>query len=127
MQERELRGNDNPQPIGTTQVGQDSSRIPTPGARSECRCGLADYLFASFVALAIVTILTPLRTLHALLPWRTIARLPLTTFQDLFLIAIVAWIFHCLLVVAKRPWARTAVAVAGWTVCLTLALYTYLS
>jgi arylsulfatase A-like enzyme len=86
-----------------------------------------DYLFAGFVALAIITVLTPLRTLHALLPWSTIARLPLTTFQDLFLLVIVSWSFHGLFFVAKWSWTRKTVAVAGWTVCLTLALYTYLS
>ena len=127
MQERELRGNDNPQPTATTQLGRGWSRDPSPRNQAEHHCGTADYLFAGFLALAIVTILTPLRTLHALLPWLTIARLPLTTFQDLFLIAVVAWIFHALLIVAKRPWMRTTVAVAGWTICLTLALYTYLS
>ncbi|HVA40344.1 MAG TPA: sulfatase-like hydrolase/transferase, partial [Candidatus Binataceae bacterium] len=86
-----------------------------------------EYLFAGFVALAIVTVLTPLRALHALLTWRMIALLPLTTFRDLFLIAVLAWVFHGLLAIAKRPRARTAIAVAGWALCLALALYTYLS
>ena len=89
--------------------------------------GTAEYLFAGFVGLAIVTIVTPLRTLHALLTWWMVALLPLTTFQDLFLIAFFAWIFHGLFAIAKRPWARNTVAVAGWAVCLGLALYTYLS
>ncbi|HVB82845.1 MAG TPA: sulfatase [Candidatus Binataceae bacterium] len=116
-----------PQSTGAARAGDDSSGRPAPRAQSEYRSGIAEYLFAGFVALAIVTVLTPLRALHALLPWRTIALLPLTVFQDLFLIAVFAWIFYGLFVVVKRPWARTTVAVAGWTVCLTLALYTYLS
>jgi len=87
----------------------------------------AEYLFAGFVALAIVTIVTPVRTLHVLLPWGLIALLPLATCQDLFLLAVIVWIFHGLFAVARRPWARRLVAIAGWTVCLMLALYTYLS
>ncbi len=87
----------------------------------------AEYLFAGFVALAIVTIVTPVRTLHVLLPWRLIALLPLATCQDLFLLAVIVWLFHGLFAVAQRPWARRLVAIAGWTVCLMLALYTYLS
>ena len=54
----------------------------------------ADYLFAAFFALAIVTIVTPARTLHALLPWGQIALLPLAAYQDLFLLAAIAWLFH---------------------------------
>jgi arylsulfatase A-like enzyme len=115
------------QPEDGASRAEVSTRVRMLAAPRPPRGDRADYLFAGFVALAIVTILTPLRTLHALLPWPAIVRLPLTTFQDLFLISVFAWIFHGLLVVAKRPWARTTVAAAGWAVCLTLALYTYLS
>ena len=53
----------------------------------------AEYLFAAFFALAILTIVTPARTLHTLLPWGRIALLPLATCQDLFLLAAIAWLF----------------------------------
>lgn len=104
-----------------------STGMPMSATAGRPRGGSAEYLFAGFVGLAIVTVVTPLRTLHALLTWRMIALLPLATFQDLFLIAVLAWIFYGLFAIAKRPWARNTVAVAGWTVCLGLALYTYLS
>jgi arylsulfatase A-like enzyme len=91
------------------------------------RADSADYLFAGFAALALVTIVTPLRTLHALLPWRMIALLPLATCEDLFLLGIVAWLFHGLFAIAKRPQVRRFVTIAGWTICMMLALYTYLS
>jgi arylsulfatase A-like enzyme len=87
----------------------------------------AEYLFAAFFALAILTIVTPARTLHSLLPWGRIALLPLATCQDLFLLAAIAWLFHGLFAIAKRPWPRRLAAIAGWTVCLWLALYSYLS
>ena len=87
----------------------------------------AEYLFAAFFALAILTIVTPARTLHSLLPWGRIALLPLATCQDLFLLAAIAWLFHGLFAIAKRPWPRRLVAIAGWTICLWLALYSYLS
>jgi arylsulfatase A-like enzyme len=86
-----------------------------------------EYLFAAFFALTIVTIVTPLRTIHALLPWKLVALLPLATCQDLFLLAALAWLFHGLFAIAKRPWATRLVAIAGWTVCLLLAVYSYLS
>ena len=115
------------QSAGALRIDGDTSGSPTPPAQSEYRSGIAEYLFAGFIALAIVTVLTPLRTLHVLLTWRMIALLPLTTFRDLFLVAVLAWFFHGLLAIAKQSRARTAVAVAGWAVCLALALYTYLS
>ncbi len=87
----------------------------------------AECLFAGFIALAIVTIVTPLRSLHTLLSWRLIALLPLATCQDLFLLAAIAWLFYGLFAIAKRSRARRLVAIAGWTICLVLALYTYLS
>lgn len=108
-----------------------SSKVEFPGHLAQVPAQLrptsAEYLFAAFVALALVTIVTPLRTLHALLPWRLIPMLPLATFQDLFLLAAIAWLFHGLFAIAKPPWARRPVAIAGWTLCLALALYSYLS
>jgi lipoteichoic acid synthase len=87
----------------------------------------AEYLFAGFVALAMVTIVAPVRNFHALLAWRLIALLPLATCQDLFVLAVIAWFFHGLFAIAKRPLARRLVAIAGSTVCLVLALYIHLS
>ena len=120
--------------------GDDGVRLPLVGIASNAefpghfsqaparpRPASAEHLFAAFVALAIVTIVTPLRTLHALLPWRLIAMLPFATFQDLFLLAAIAWLFHGFFAIAKPPWTRRLVAIAGWTVCLVLAVYSYLS
>jgi len=87
----------------------------------------AEYLFAGFIALTIVTVTAPLRTIHALLPWRRVVLLPLATCQDLFVLAAIAWAFYGLFAIVKPPWARRLVAVAGWTVSVTLALYGYLS
>ena len=75
-----------------------------------------EYLFAALCALTIVTIATPLRTIHALLSWKLIALLPLATCQDLFLVASLAWLFHGLFAIAKRPWATRLIAIAGWTI-----------
>jgi len=44
----------------------------------------AEYLFAAFFALAILTIVTPARTLHSLLPWERIALLPLANVPGSF-------------------------------------------
>jgi arylsulfatase A-like enzyme len=104
-----------------------STAVPSSSGVPRPRGDSAEYLFAGFLALAIVTIVTPVRTLHTLLPWRLIALLPLATCQDLFLLAAIAWLFHGLFAIAKQPWARRLVAIAGWTICLLLALYTYLS
>jgi arylsulfatase A-like enzyme len=98
-----------------------------PPAQSEYRVDLADHLFACFVALAIVTVYTPLRTLHSLLTWGLTALLPLATYQDLLLLVVLAWIFHGLFAIAERQRTRRLIAVTGWTLCLVLALYTYLS
>jgi arylsulfatase A-like enzyme len=87
----------------------------------------AEYLFAGFIALTFVTVATPLRTIHALLAWRLVVSLPLATCQDLFVLAAIAWAFYGLFAIARPPWARRLVAVAGWTVCVTIALYSYLS
>ena len=108
-------------------IDGDKSGNPMPPAPSEYRVDITEHLFAAFVALAIVTVYTPLRTLHSLLTWKLIALLPLATYQDLFLVAVLAWVFHGLFAVAERQWARRSIAVAGWALCLTLALYTYLS
>ena len=116
-----------PHSTGDTSAYVASHQYPVSPPSLEYRTEIAEYLFAGFVALAIVTVLTPLRTLHALLTWQTIALLPLATFQDLFLIAVLAWIFHGLFAVIKGRRVRRMVAVAGWTGCLVLALYTYLS
>jgi arylsulfatase A-like enzyme len=86
-----------------------------------------EYLFAGFIALVIVIITAPMRTIHALLPWQRVVLLPLATYQDLFVLAAIAWAFYGLFSIAKPPWARRLVATAGWTVCVTLALYGYLS
>src|SRR5579863_9963408 len=99
----------------------------TSAAHPEYRADLADQLFAAFVGLAIVTVCTPLRTLHSLLTWGLVALLPFATYRDLFLVVTFAWLFDGLYSIARRQWARRMVAVAGWTLCLTLALYTYLS
>jgi arylsulfatase A-like enzyme len=98
-----------------------------PATVSAPRADSAEYPFAAFFALALITVVTPLRTLHALLTWRLIALLPLATYQDLLLVAVFAWLFYGLFAVAKRPRARLTVAVAGWALCLVLALYTHLS
>jgi arylsulfatase A-like enzyme len=107
-----------------------ASGAPRPRADS------AEFLFAGFLALAIVTIVTSLRTLHALLGWqgpvprtvsRLIAFLPFAAFQDLLLLVLMAWLFHGLFAIAKWSWTRRLVAIAGWTICLALALYTYLN
>jgi lipoteichoic acid synthase len=115
------------QSAGAVRVDEDTSGNPMTPAPSEYRVDLPEHLFAGFVALAIVTVYTPLRTLHSLLTWKLIALLPLATYQDLFLLAILAWVFHGLFAIAERQWARRSIAVAGWALCLTLALYTYLS
>ena len=99
----------------------------TSAAHPEYRADLADQLFAAFVGLAIVTVCTPLRTLHSLLTWSLVALLPLATYRDLLLVVTLAWLFDGLYTIARRQWARRVVAVAGWTLCLTLAVYTYLS
>ena len=106
---------------------QVSIIAPTQASASRPRADSTECLFAGFFVLALITALTPLRTLHSLLTWRLIALLPLATYQDLFLVAIFAWIFRGLFAVAKQPAARRSVAAAGWTFCLVLALYTYLS
>ncbi|HVB82844.1 MAG TPA: sulfatase [Candidatus Binataceae bacterium] len=116
--------------VSPTEVAlRDEISVGTPGlaAAARSRGDSAEYLFAGFIGLAIVTIITPVRSLHALLPWRLIALLPLATCQDMFLLAVMAWLFHGLFAIAKPRWARRLVAVTGWTVCLLLALYTYLS
>src|SRR5690348_17370126 len=94
-----------------------NSMAPAP---SEHRVDAAESLFAVFVALALVTVYTPLRTLHSLLTWKLIALLPLATYQDLGLIVVLAWGFHGLFALARRQRARRAIAVVGWTLCLTL-------
>jgi arylsulfatase A-like enzyme len=98
-----------------------------PAVHPQHRADLADQLFAAFVGLAIVTVCTPLRTLHSLLTWGLVAMLPLATYKDLLLVVALAWLFDGLYTIVRRRWARRVVAVAGWTSCLTLALYTYLS
>src|SRR5579862_251047 len=98
-----------------------------PAAASCPSRDAAEYLFAAFFALAVLTIVSPARTLHTLLPWGRIALLPLATCQDLFLLAAIAWLFHGLFAIAKRPWSRRMAAIAGWTICLWLALYSYLN
>ncbi|HEY2523976.1 MAG TPA: sulfatase-like hydrolase/transferase [Candidatus Binataceae bacterium] len=108
-------------------AGPDADDRLASAEQAEFRVDLADYLFAAFVGLAIVTVCTPLRTLHALLTWSLVALLPLATYRDLFLVAALAWLFHGLFAIARPPWARRSVAIAGWTLCLMLALYTYLS
>jgi len=112
---------------GALRVEHDASENLVLPEQAEYRADLADRLFACFVALAVVTVYTPLRTLHSLFTWTLIALLPLATYQDLFLLAALAWVFHGLFAIAKRQWARRLIAVSGWTLCLTLALYTYLS
>ena len=86
-----------------------------------------EYLFAGFIALAIITVLAPLRTMHSVLPWRLVALLPLAACQDLFVLAAIAWVFYGLFAIARPRWARRLVAAAGWTVCGALALYSHLS
>jgi hypothetical protein len=93
-----------------------------PPEQSELRVDLADHLFACFVALAIVTVYTPLRTLHSLLTWSLTALLSLATYQDLLPLAALAWVFHGLFAIAERQRTRRLIAVAGWTLCLVIAL-----
>jgi lipoteichoic acid synthase len=116
-----------PQSADALRVDHDTRGNSPPPEQSEFRVDLADYLFACFVALAIVTVYTPLRTLHSLLTWSLTALLPLATYQDLLLLAVLAWIFHGLFAIAERQRPRRLIAVVGWTLCLMLALYTYLS
>jgi arylsulfatase A-like enzyme len=116
-----------PQSAIASGVDPDADEKLTLAEQPEYRAEPADYLFAAFVGLAIVTVCTPLRTLHSLLTWGLVAMLPLATYRDLFLVAALAWLFHGLFAMARWQWARRSVAVAGWALCLTLALYTYLS
>src|SRR5580704_15902750 len=106
------------QSTGALRVAHDASENLVLPEQAEYRADLADRLFACFVALAIVTVYTPLRTLHSLFTWTLIA---------LLLLAALAWIFRGLFAIGKRQWTRRLIAVSGWTLCLTLALYTYLS
>ena len=116
-----------PQSAIASGVDPDTGDNLALAEQPEYRAEPADCLFAVFVGLAIVTVCTPLRTLHALLTWGLVALLPLVTYRDLFLVAAFAWLFHGLFAIARWPWARRSVVAAGWAVCLTLALYTYLS
>jgi hypothetical protein len=100
---------------------------PSPPEQSDYLVDAPDHLFAAFVALAIVTVYTPLRTLHSLLTWTLTALLPLATYQDILLLAVLAWMFHGLFAIAEGQRTRRLVAAVGWALCLTIALYTYLS
>lgn len=125
--ERDYRGLTTAAPADASRVERDSSEDRTPGASLDRPVEPADRLFACFVALAIVTIYTPLRSLHSLLTWGLIALLPLATYKDLLLLAGIAWLFHGFFAVSARRWMQRSIAVVGTAVCLTLALYSYLS
>ena len=114
-------------PADVLRVDGDASANPMTPAPSEYWADIEEHLFACFVALAIVTVYTPLRTLHSLLTWKLIALLPLATYRDLSVLMVLAWVFHGLFAITQRRWVHRSIAVIGWTLCLTLALYTYLS
>jgi len=72
------------QSTGALRVDHDASENLVLPEQAEYRADLADRLFACFVALAIVTVYTPLRTLHSLFTWTLIALLPLATLPGSF-------------------------------------------
>src|SRR5579863_3451714 len=98
---------------------------PARPAVSRIRLDCADYLFAGFVGMAFVTVLAPVRRVY--LPTHLIRLLPFLTYQDLGLLIALAWLFHGLLSAITRPAARRALALVGWILCLSLALYSYLN
>src|SRR5215469_6018497 len=110
-------------PTGNHRSRDDSAilRRARPRIRPDC----ADYLFGGFLGLAVATELSPLRILP--LTAHAVWLLPFVTFQDLALLAALAWLFHGLLSVVKQSTARRALAALGWILCLLLALYPYLS
>jgi arylsulfatase A-like enzyme len=106
-------------------AGAENILQPSRPAVRRIRLDCADYLFAAFVGLAVATVLSPIRTVY--LPTHLIRLLPLVTYQDLGLVIALAWLFHGLLSLVTRPAARGAVAFVGLTLCLLLALFSYLS
>ena len=85
----------------------------------------ADRLFAGFIGLAVLLLMARFIILSN--TPNIVVFLPLLVYQDALALIIVAWFFHELFSISSSPRARLAVAFAGWTVCLLLAIFTVIN
>jgi len=97
-------------------------RTRSTGARSP-RDG--ERLFAAWIALAIVMVAARFQILTDLPEW--LPYLPLMAFQDIAVAGAGSLLFAVLLTTFRRPMARRAICLAGWGICLLLALDSVLS
>lgn len=95
------------------------------GSPPRIRVGSADYCFAAFVGLAAVMVWLRVKLVEVAL--HSARLVPLLVYQDLFIVAALAWFFYALFVVIASARARKTIAVVGWTVCLVVAAETYAS
>lgn len=79
----------------------------------------ADRLFAGYLALAVLMLMTRLMILGA--HPKLLRLLPIISYQDLLLVSLLAWAFVFLVRRARSLWARRASKFAGWTLCLLAA------
>ena len=82
-------------------------------------------LFAAWLGLAAAMLAARL----SILVWsgERVPLLPVAAYQDLGLVAVVAWAFWLLLESTRNPRARGAIATAGWVLCLIVAFCSALS
>ncbi len=97
-------------------------RAPSTDARSPSD---AERLFAAWVALAIVMVAARYQILTDVPEW--LPYLPLTAFQDIAVAGACSLLFAMLLTTFRRPMARQVICLAGWGICLLLALDSVLS
>jgi lipoteichoic acid synthase len=102
----------------------DLLQQPKPAA-AQVHLDSEDRLFGAFVGLAVVILLTPLRTVY--LTPQMIRVMPLVVYHDLGVAMALAWLFHLLFRLTSRPSVHKLLAFAGWTLCLLLALYSCVS
>jgi arylsulfatase A-like enzyme len=82
-----------------------------------------EHLFGAFLGLAVLMLLARLRILGP----NSRPYLALLAYQDIFVCALIIWLFDCLLALSNPGWRRRVLIVTGWTCCLLIAAFTALN